>query len=1428
MSAHAQADDDDAPRELIIRLADDAPDALQQSLEEPDAPRPAAVDPLFASIVEVEPTFPDVQAARLGEAAEWPVYTLRFTNADDAETAKRQWAETDGVLYVDENDTIELDIHHEHASLPDVEGLPISLDPDTIDQELNHLDVINARAAHNITRGDPSVTIGVIDSGVFYDHPDLENQVWVNEPEDVANAGTFVPENRIGTDEDGNGWVDDVIGYSFVDRLLPPSEGRFGPRDPDPRADSLGSFGGHGTAVSGVAAAQDDNNSGMKGVAPRSRIALLRAFGHDGIGQTRDIAEAIIYGADMGFEVLNMSFGRDVASPLMHDAIQYAYSQGTVLVASAGNTAGDDPHYPSDHPEVISVVWLAEDGDGLPPFSTSSYGIGADLGAPGSNVFTTNFPRTTPPEEITPDNLYGTASGSSFSAPQVSGAVALLRALDDSLTPEDIRSILTSSTVDIGLPGWDQRTAAGLLDVREALLRALPGSTTITHPAHDSGWSDDEIHVVGSSIHPKHDSYQLFYTEGTTDLDNAEWIPIDEEVPERVLDDTLSVWSTEALDDGEYTLRLVTNLTDNRTVEDRRRVRIQREPPELTIHAATGGLVGSHFGVITDVQTNQRSTITLKIELNGQTHTVESENARQRHGTYWSNAGGSGGEATLRIQATNDAGLATTHDTTVTIPERQFRSQWLERSETNVPRGFVLPTFTDFDDDSLPEIVVNPFSEDGGLGDSILLYEWTGDDFAKADSLQANVIPRDVADTDGSGTPELLTQVGNATLMLRQEGDDWLPKSEAFIDTTGTEAGPFIGARLVDLTDTGTAQMLGHTRNVWKGRAWDGNEYPISYTLDPTHHPVDPDVVAVDDTLDIGNTIGAANAAVGDFNGNGRTNMMVGTRYGQWIMYETPLGQTYPEPIWVGSSNRFDAGRRFGAGDLTGDGVDNFVTFTQFFPNTLPDGTRMPARSTYTVWDASGDGFKPVYTLPIAGSPANNGAITTANLTADDRDEVVIAHTPYLIVLRNDPSSGWHVAYLDDRDGIESLQSRSLLAGDITGSGYDEVFATTGEDHLIQFSVRDQALAVSPPQWRTAQAASESAVELSWQAPNADSVAVYQRIDEEPLERIATQLDSTLTVETSDEATYALRAWRGNDTSPLSEARTVRPRAPATIEEVAYPARYEVDLRFTEPLTEGLRPEQFTYEGTPPERVVGTSNREGLRVTFSDAVPLTGTLTWTGVTDRDGTPVGQTSVALELLAADDAPFFVEDWTRTSDQSIELLFNAAVDAEQAADTNTYRVSSPGSVRQATVTSNDPKRVRLDLAGIVVGASGQITTLQIDELASASGHRLDDRSRAIQLTGPADDLDDVFVYPNPFRGAEHSQHVTVAGLPTEATVRIVSVDGRMVRTLRTDRAFEGGLEWDLEDETGQRVPSGVYYLRVEAPGEDPVMEKAAVIW
>jgi hypothetical protein len=98
--------------------------------------------------------------------------------------------------------------------------------------------------------------------------------------------------------------------------------------------------------------------------------------------------------------------------------------------------------------------------------------------------------------------------------------------------------------------------------------------------------------------------------------------------------------------------------------------------------------------------------------------------------------------------------------------------------------------------------------------------------------------------------------------------------------------------------------------------------------------------------------------------------------------------------------------------------------------------------------------------------------------------------------------------------------------------------------------------------------------------------------------------------------------------------------------------------------------------------------------------------------------------------------------------------------------------------------------------------------------------------VRLDQPASSLDEVYVYPNPHRAHQHGDQLTVAGLPTEATVRIVSSQGTLIRVLNeTNR--DGGVEWDLRDRRGRRVPSGIYLIRVEAPGEAPVLKKAAII-
>ena len=184
-----------------------------------------------------------------------------------------------------------------------------------------------------------------------------------------------------------------------------------------------------------------------------------------------------------------------------------------VIVASAGNDGSDQPHYPSDYPEVISVVALSQRGDG--PGSFASNGVGIDLGAPGSQVFTTLLPEPNQEGIYADSVLYGRRGGSSVAAPMVAATAALLRSVNPALTPDAIRGILTGTAIDLREPGWDERTAAGRLDVAGALGLPFPTLVEITSPEHESGnAATDEIRITGSVLAPQFVSYQLFYAVG--------------------------------------------------------------------------------------------------------------------------------------------------------------------------------------------------------------------------------------------------------------------------------------------------------------------------------------------------------------------------------------------------------------------------------------------------------------------------------------------------------------------------------------------------------------------------------------------------------------------------------------------------------------------------------------------------------------------------------------------------------------------------------------------------------------------------------------------------------------------------------------------------------------------------------------------------
>ena len=200
------------------------------------------------------------------------------------------------------------------------------------------LQKIKATDAWDITQGADTVLLAIIDTGIEYFHPDLKNKIYKN-PGEIGTDNLGRDKTSNGIDDDANGFIDDYMGWDFVDRVGFPFDSTGGDYltwDNIPLDEH-----GHGTLVSGTSAAETNNISGIAGVAPNIKVLNLRSFDPGGYGEEDDAAAAILYAVKMGAKVINMSWGDYSFSYVLRDVIRYAYSQNVVLVASSGNNGSN-------------------------------------------------------------------------------------------------------------------------------------------------------------------------------------------------------------------------------------------------------------------------------------------------------------------------------------------------------------------------------------------------------------------------------------------------------------------------------------------------------------------------------------------------------------------------------------------------------------------------------------------------------------------------------------------------------------------------------------------------------------------------------------------------------------------------------------------------------------------------------------------------------------------------------------------------------------------------------------------------------------------------------------------------------------------------------------------------------------------------------
>jgi len=284
------------------------------------------------------------------------------------------------------------------------------------------LKTTDAQRAWRLSTGSRDIVVAIIDTGIDVRHPDLTNNLWVNPGETGADVrGNNKATN--GVDDDGNGFVDDVHGWNFVNN-----------------SNDLKDNHGHGTHIAGIVGAEGGNGIGISGISPRVSLMVLKYYDPKapGVNNLSNTVKAIKYAIQMNANIINYSGGGTEPNMEERAAVELANQKGILFVAAAGNERSNSDikgYYPADYdlPNIISVTAIDRSKSVLP---TSNYGErSVHIAAPGNDILST-----------LPGGKYGPMTGTSQATAFASGVAALIMANNQELKrPDRIIKYLTQT-----------------------------------------------------------------------------------------------------------------------------------------------------------------------------------------------------------------------------------------------------------------------------------------------------------------------------------------------------------------------------------------------------------------------------------------------------------------------------------------------------------------------------------------------------------------------------------------------------------------------------------------------------------------------------------------------------------------------------------------------------------------------------------------------------------------------------------------------------------------------------------------------------------------------------------------------------------------------------------------------------------------------
>ena len=1262
---------------------------------------------------------------------------------------------------------------------------------------------IHAFDAWNITEGSDTVLVGLVDTGIDYLHPDIKNKIYIN-PGETGTDAQGRDKRSNGIDDDGNGFIDDYMGWDFVDEVGYPFDSTGGDYlgwDNNPMDQFF-----HGTFVAGIIAAETNNFIGVAGAAPKVKILNCRAFDPNGIGQEDDAAAAILYAVQMKCKVINMSFGDNSFSLVLRDVIRYAYSQNVVLVGSSGNDGNDLPHYPSGYPEVICVGNSTQD-DYLG--SRSNYGSTLDLVAPGTEIWSLGL-----------NDTYVNASGTSASAPFVSATAALILSLKN-FTNEEVKQIIKSTCDDIGDPGWDLKSGAGRLNMYSALSVLAPGKIKINSPSRDFGTNKDSLVINATILSPYFVKYDLYVGPG---YNPNQWTPLLSNQKYQVNAQNIYHLDLRNMIDSVYTIRIAVTLNNGNVTEERSNFELIRAVDSIEVLSLSAGYYGNASTIIAEAYTSQIAVTRLFYRKKGDSQfrfiSLDGFNTNNQffkqlsYGIMPKTLVEPNTVYELFFEAENLAGIKDTALNNGNYFEVQTDSyiEPLSYSVMNysLPRGELYPDPVTFLTNDSNEVLLQPNTPANDI--YYYLYKLENDSLKQheGDTL-IHRIPRFVKDLNKNNKTDILSINTYEGFIDEQKS----PGTFSFNNVVDDKNGAFYFIYCDDLFNDGNYETISNyhfDKFIVRKVNSDLSLTPLD-TLQNNQF-LDSVSIKMGMTKEINN-----NVLTADINNDGIKEFWYLDNNWDLLSYNIVQGHFLKgDSVISGNGYSNLSGAVISKGDFDGNGIDDIAVLYKL--------NSVAPLFMLKVFSYKNNKITEIFNkIFVDQSSAFTGfgfavadesqSIRFVDIDKDNKSELIVSIFPYTYIFKYSTGGDKLVFY------TEGTNNSTIFAGDLNRNGVKEIGLQGANGYT--FYEFGPANKTAPPSFVSGNSLDSNHVIIRWKSPaslfyifrgpSKDNLSLHDSTNSSPY--------NDINVNDTTHYFYSVKAYGSDKPFPLSDFSSVIDvyvHRPAKIVTIENKSSKSILVKFSEMIKtkiENLKAFEL-LPGIYPNSISAASQQSYL-ITFKDNFPLVlNKIAVSNLNDFYDSPVKNDTIPFNV-----ENIIVPSYLMISNHEIvnpfriKITFNLPVDSASAKNVSNYTFDPANNVESVDI---DPSKLIIYLnleKKKPVGSIGIQYRLKINNLVSSSetGNLsiAPETGSYIVLTGVTQDLSSIYVYPSPVKINNGSGKLTFANLPSKVKIIIFNINGIRISEI-DESTTTGGVDYNLRDKNNDLLSTGIYIYRI----------------